>query len=118
MGRTPTEGAVYKDERSENVYVCTESPETAGVRTSRAESMPIGFERVSDGEWMSIPVDNFGRKWTKVAKSRRAYESDPDEIPLSPDEREEIEDRARESWGRLAREYGVSEDDVREVIIG
>lgn len=114
--RTPNEGAVYEFDGT--AYECTHSPDTMGVPTHRAESMACEFERIEDGEWMSIPVDDFGRGWSKVAKSREAYEATGDEIPLTEAEREQIEERARESWGRLAREFGVSEDDIRTIIVG
>ena len=69
--RTPTQGAVYEDDVTGNQMVCVESPDTFGVPTHKAENMTIEFELVEDGEWFSIPVDNFGRNYSKVADSTK-----------------------------------------------
>lgn len=36
--------------------------------------------------------------------------------PLTQEEKEELADRARESWSKLAREFGTTVDDVEEAI--
>lgn len=67
--QTPTQGAVYRDEVTDEQIVCVHSPDTFGLPVHEAENEQIEFETVEDGEWFTIPVDNYGRNYTKVADS-------------------------------------------------
>lgn len=109
---TPKENAVYEDEHTGNKMVCVHSPKTAGVPTHRAESKQIEFETVEDGEWFSIPVDNFGRNYSKVADSEAELAKQDEGV-----DEDEIYERRRESWSRLASEFGITEDEVREIVV-
>ena len=67
----------------------------------------VELEPVDGGEWHTQYLDNFNSGYTKVVGDN-----------LTDEEEDEIQDRAGESWGRLAREYNVSEDKIRQTIIG
>jgi len=112
--QTPTEDTVYEDEFTGDRVVCVSSPDTFGVPTHKAENMQIEFETVEDGEWFTIPVDNFRGNYTKVADSVDKLEAQPSDEEIQA----EIRDRANESWARLASEFGMTEDDVRSIIVG
>lgn len=109
---TPKENAVYEDEHTGNKMVCVHSPKTAGVPTHRAENKQIEFETVEDGEWFSISVDNFGRNYRKVADSEDELAEQDEGV-----DEDEIYERRRESWSRLASEFGITEDEVREIVV-
>lgn len=114
--RTPTRGAVYEGPSGEP-YECIKSPDTMGVPTHKAESMEIEFRSLADGGWLGIAVDDYGSNWRFVAESAERFEKQNGD-GLTEAEAAEIRERARESWGRLANEYGVDEDTVRDVIVG
>jgi hypothetical protein len=41
-----------------------------------------------------------------------------DSIGYSDDDEQEIKDRANESWDRLATEFGLTEEEVEDIILG
>lgn len=112
--QTPTQNAVYEDEFTGDLVECVHSPDVFGMPTREAENEQIEFETVEDGEWFTIPVDNFRGSYTKVADNVEALEVQPSDEEIA----EEINERANESWSRLASEFGMTEDDVRAIIVG
>lgn len=67
--RTPTEGAVYRDEHADSLVECTDSVDPFGKSTMELEQSQIWFRGVDDDQKFSIFVDNFQRGYQKVADS-------------------------------------------------
>lgn len=67
--RTPSEGAVYRDEHADSLVECTEGVDPWGKSTRELENEQVWFQGVDDGEKFSIYVDNFQRGYPKVADS-------------------------------------------------
>ena len=101
------EGDRYVNPASDTVFEVVETIDTAGMPTHEAENVGVPM-RDPDGERYTFFADMV-RSWAKAPSTTD---------DLTDEEKAEIADRAREDWGRLAREFGVDEDTVREVIVG
>jgi len=98
--------AIYESKHSGELVKVTSVPDGFG------DNEQVEFRTLSDDEWYGVYQDNFRKGYKKVADSEEKLEADEESVA------EELQERANESWDALAREFGMTTEEVREAIVG